>query len=213
MHACAPHACTLPAHDTLAARADPPPDLNVLLRRPWPLACRPAEVQIPEARAFYAFQSAIESVHRCEPAAAAAAAASRDALLPAAATSGARLAPACPPPSNTSVPARPCPIPSRSEMYGLLLEQYIRDPVERDLLFHAVDTIPCVRECRPPSLLLFSLLLLLGLLCSASAGSAACWLRARHQGLPAARPLAARPTAAPPVHAPPAEQRRRLRGR
>ena len=37
----------------------------------------------------------------------------------------------------------------RSEMYGLLLEQYIRDPVERDMLFHAVDTIPCVRECGP----------------------------------------------------------------
>ena len=36
-----------------------------------------------------------------------------------------------------------------SEMYGLLLEQYIRDPVERDMLFHAVDTIPCVRECGP----------------------------------------------------------------
>ena len=54
-------------------------------------------MQIPEARAFYAFQSAIESVH--------------------------------------------------SEMYGLLLEQYIRDPEERDNLFHAVDTIPCVREC------------------------------------------------------------------
>lgn len=40
-----------------------------------------AEVQIPEARAFYAFQSAIEAVH--------------------------------------------------SEMYGLLLEQYIRDPQVR----------------------------------------------------------------------------------
>ena len=58
-----------------------------------------AEVQIPEARAFYAFQSAIESVH--------------------------------------------------SEMYGLLLEQYIRDKEERDMLFHAVDTIPCVREWQP----------------------------------------------------------------
>ncbi|KAL4438710.1 hypothetical protein ABPG77_006314 [Micractinium sp. CCAP 211/92] len=54
------------------------------------------EVQIPEARAFYAFQSAIESVH--------------------------------------------------SEMYGLLLEQYISDRVQRDMLFHAVDTIPCVQK-------------------------------------------------------------------
>ncbi len=62
-----------------------------------PAISAPAEVQIPEARAFYAFQSAIESVH--------------------------------------------------SEMYGLLLEQYISDRVQRDMLFHAVDTIPCVREC------------------------------------------------------------------
>ena len=75
-----------------------PPPLPAPLLNP----CHPssphrnAEVQIPEARAFYAFQSAIESVH--------------------------------------------------SEMYGLLLEQYIRDPEERDLLFHAVDTIPCVQK-------------------------------------------------------------------
>lgn len=63
---------------------------------PLPTGYPPAEVQIPEARAFYAFQSAIEAVH--------------------------------------------------SEMYGLLLEQYIRDPVQRDMLFHAVDTIPCVQK-------------------------------------------------------------------
>jgi ribonucleotide reductase beta subunit family protein with ferritin-like domain len=31
-------------------------------------------------------------------------------------------------------------------MYGLLLEQYIRDPEQRDKLFHAVDTIPCVQK-------------------------------------------------------------------
>ncbi|KAL6778272.1 RIR2L [Auxenochlorella protothecoides x Auxenochlorella symbiontica] len=54
------------------------------------------EVQIPEARAFYAFQAAIENVH--------------------------------------------------SEMYGLLLESYILDPVERDGLFRAIQTIPCVRK-------------------------------------------------------------------
>ncbi|KAL4524288.1 hypothetical protein Ndes2526B_g00303 [Nannochloris sp. 'desiccata'] len=54
------------------------------------------EVQIPEARAFYAFQSAIENVH--------------------------------------------------SEMYGLLLEQYIADKVQRDLLFRAIETVPCVRK-------------------------------------------------------------------
>lgn len=55
-----------------------------------------AEVQIPEARAFYGFQSAIENVH--------------------------------------------------SEMYGLLLEQYIDDKKQREHLFRAIDTIPCVQR-------------------------------------------------------------------
>lgn len=55
-----------------------------------------AEVQIPEARAFYGFQSAIENVH--------------------------------------------------SEMYGLLLEQYIEDKQKRDHLFRAVETVPCVQK-------------------------------------------------------------------
>eukprot|EP00889_Picochlorum_renovo_P007229 jgi/Picre1/34259/NNA_001733.t1 len=54
------------------------------------------EIQIPEARAFYGFQSAIENVH--------------------------------------------------SEMYGLLLEQYIDDKKQRDHLFRAVETVPCVRK-------------------------------------------------------------------
>lgn len=54
------------------------------------------EVQLPEARAFYGFQIAIENIH--------------------------------------------------SEMYSLLLEQYIRDPVEKDKLFHAVDTVPVVKK-------------------------------------------------------------------
>jgi len=55
-----------------------------------------ADVQIPEARAFYGFQSAIENVH--------------------------------------------------SEMYGLLLEQYIEDKQERDFLFRAIETVPCVQK-------------------------------------------------------------------
>lgn len=43
----------------------PPKVLTALLRCPPPSPPpRPAEVQIPEARAFYAFQSAIETVHR-----------------------------------------------------------------------------------------------------------------------------------------------------
>ena len=54
------------------------------------------EVQIPEARAFYGFQIAIENIH--------------------------------------------------SEMYGLLLQTYIKDPFERHRLFNAIHTIPVVRK-------------------------------------------------------------------
>ncbi len=31
-------------------------------------------------------------------------------------------------------------------MYSLLLETYIKDPVQKDHLFRAVDTIPCVAK-------------------------------------------------------------------
>lgn len=31
-----------------------------------------------------------------------------------------------------------------SETYSLLIDSYIKDPVEKDRLFHAVDTVPCV---------------------------------------------------------------------
>merc|ERR1739838_679677 len=54
------------------------------------------EVQIPEARAFYGFQIAMENIH--------------------------------------------------SETYSLLIEQYIRDPVEKDKVLHAIHTMPAVRE-------------------------------------------------------------------
>ena len=33
-----------------------------------------------------------------------------------------------------------------AEMYSLLIDTYIKDPQERDFLFHAIDTIPCVRR-------------------------------------------------------------------
>lgn len=56
----------------------------------------PADVQLPEARAFYGFQIAMENVH--------------------------------------------------SEMYSLLLEHYVRDGAERDHLFHAMQTVPCVKK-------------------------------------------------------------------
>jgi ribonucleoside-diphosphate reductase subunit M2 len=54
------------------------------------------EVQIPEARAFYGFQMAMENIH--------------------------------------------------SETYSLLIEQYIREPSEKDRIFDAINTMPAVRE-------------------------------------------------------------------
>jgi len=54
------------------------------------------EVQIPEARAFYGFQMAMENIH--------------------------------------------------SETYSLLIEQYIKDPAEKEHLFDAIHTIPAVEE-------------------------------------------------------------------
>jgi ribonucleotide reductase beta subunit family protein with ferritin-like domain len=54
------------------------------------------EIQIPEAKAFYAFQIAMETVH--------------------------------------------------SETYSLLIDTYIQDPVEKDYLFNAISTIPCIQR-------------------------------------------------------------------
>jgi ribonucleoside-diphosphate reductase subunit M2 len=54
------------------------------------------EIQIPEARAFYGFQIAMENIH--------------------------------------------------SETYSLLIEQYIRDPAEKDRVFDAMHTMPPVQE-------------------------------------------------------------------
>ena len=31
-----------------------------------------------------------------------------------------------------------------SETYALLIDTYIKDPAEKDRLFHAIDTVPCV---------------------------------------------------------------------
>lgn len=33
-----------------------------------------------------------------------------------------------------------------SEAYSLLIDTYIRDPIEKNRLFHAVDTVPCVKK-------------------------------------------------------------------
>lgn len=54
------------------------------------------EVQIPEAKAFYAFQIAMETIH--------------------------------------------------SETYSLLIDTYIKDPIEKDHLFNAIQTIPCIAK-------------------------------------------------------------------
>lgn len=54
------------------------------------------DVQVPEARAFYGFQIAMENIH--------------------------------------------------SEMYGNLLESYVKDEDERTLLFRAIHTIPCISK-------------------------------------------------------------------
>merc|ERR1712160_207269 len=54
------------------------------------------EVQIPEARAFYGFQIAMENIH--------------------------------------------------SETYSLLIEQYIKDPAEKDKVFDAIHTMPPVQQ-------------------------------------------------------------------
>jgi len=54
------------------------------------------EIQIPEARAFYGFQMAMENIH--------------------------------------------------SETYSLLIEQYIKDPQEKEQVFNAIETMPAVQE-------------------------------------------------------------------
>merc|ERR1711865_214953 len=54
------------------------------------------EVQVPEARAFYGFQIAMENIH--------------------------------------------------SETYSLLIEQYIKDPAEKDKVFDAIHTMPPVQQ-------------------------------------------------------------------
>ncbi|MGI4727715.1 MAG: ribonucleotide-diphosphate reductase subunit beta, partial [Janthinobacterium lividum] len=33
-----------------------------------------------------------------------------------------------------------------SETYALLIDSYIKNPVEKDRLFHAIDTVPCVKK-------------------------------------------------------------------
>jgi ribonucleoside-diphosphate reductase subunit M2 len=33
-----------------------------------------------------------------------------------------------------------------SEMYSLLIDTYIKDPIERDFLFNAIETMPCVKK-------------------------------------------------------------------
>lgn len=155
---------------TLLSRLPPSPSsaaasLRPLLTPPCPpcrrppaclYSCLPAEVQIPEARAFYAFQSAIESVHsetygllleqyirdpQVRPGTACPAGAlvalrvaPAAGLKPGQARRGTPPPPSCPclpsPPALPCPPALPPPCPLQ----------------ERDNLFHAIDTIPCVQK-------------------------------------------------------------------
>lgn len=55
-----------------------------------------SEIQYPEARSFYSFQIAMESIH--------------------------------------------------SEMYSLLIDTYIKDSKEKDDLFNAIESIPCIKK-------------------------------------------------------------------
>ncbi|KIJ90283.1 hypothetical protein K443DRAFT_660923, partial [Laccaria amethystina LaAM-08-1] len=34
-----------------------------------------------------------------------------------------------------------------SETYSLLIEAYIKNPTQREYLFEAIETIPCIKEC------------------------------------------------------------------
>lgn len=35
---------------------------------------------------------------------------------------------------------------THAEMYSLLLESYIKDPVEKHRLFHSIETVPCIKR-------------------------------------------------------------------
>lgn len=34
----------------------------------------------------------------------------------------------------------------RAEMYSLLLECYIKDPVQKNKLLHSIETVPCIKK-------------------------------------------------------------------
>lgn len=47
---------------------------------------------------------------------------------------------------STVVSDAPSALLRDAEMYSLLLESYIKDPAEKDRLFHAISTVPCVKK-------------------------------------------------------------------
>jgi Ribonucleotide reductase, small chain len=47
---------------------------------------------------------------------------------------------------QSTLPDQPAWFGFGTEMYSLLLETYIKDPVEKSHLFHAIDTIPAVKK-------------------------------------------------------------------
>ncbi len=77
------------------------------------------EIQIPEARCFYGFQSMkfpcffVQDIHSCNVCC----------LLPTVAMEN-----------------------IHSEMYSLLIDTYVRDPVEKDRLLTAIDSVPAVMK-------------------------------------------------------------------
>ena len=96
------------------------------------------EVQIPEARAFYGFQMAIENIHSGAGARGAGRGGGERARR-ARGRAGGRLHHPPPPPPHP-------PPPPATEMYSLLLETYIKDTQEKHRLFHAIDTVPAVKR-------------------------------------------------------------------
>lgn len=103
------------------------------------------EVQLPEARAFYGFQVAIENIHSGE----------RRGLcgVSSVAPSGGRRKRNEERRKDDARPKNQTPTTNENtnkqnntEMYSLLLETYIKDPAEKTRLFSAIETVPCVKK-------------------------------------------------------------------
>ena len=81
-----------------------------------------SEVQLPEARCFYGFQIAMENIHSETY---------RRGLLP------------LPP---VEIVGSPVALTRDAARLSLLIDTYIKDPNEKEHLFNAIETVPCVRK-------------------------------------------------------------------